>query len=138
MEPSSPSGGRATFVADERSIGQARAFVASVIASWGAPNNDDAVLLTSEAVTNAYLHASTTSVVVDVERSGACVRVAVADEDPTHPVVRSAAPDVPGGFGMRLIDSLSERWGIVDHAEDGKTVWFEVELQGTTPPGLIR
>jgi anti-sigma regulatory factor (Ser/Thr protein kinase) len=35
-------------------------------------------------------------------------------------------PDWPGGWGLGLVESLSDRWGVVQNG--GTTVWFEVTL----------
>ena len=35
-----------------------------------------------------------------------------------------------GGFGVRLVDELAASWGVDDLVEDGKCVWFEIELPG--------
>jgi hypothetical protein len=41
------------------------------------------------------------------------------------PTVKS--PDEYGGFGLRIVDASTNRWGYVA-ARDGKTVWFEIDL----------
>lgn len=83
----------------------------------------DVELLTSELVTNAIRHGRTEMLVtvdVDDER----VRVEVADRNPARPQLR--VPDETGGRGLRLVDELSDRWG-VHGGRPGKTVWFEIE-----------
>ena len=75
-----------------------------------------AVLLVSELVANAVLHAGTPCV----------VRVEVRDEDPRLPTVKDYGPDAVTGRGLHIIEWLSDRWG-VDGDERGKTVWFELD-----------
>lgn len=83
----------------------------------------DAVLMVSELVTNALVHAHSVAE-VSVDRAGAGVRVGVADQSSTSPVVRPADPRRIGGNGMRIIDALSDAWGTIRHPESGKEVWF--------------
>jgi anti-sigma regulatory factor (Ser/Thr protein kinase) len=91
---------------------------------------DDAMLLTSELVTNAVRHAGHTSddpieltVFVDSE----VLRVSVRDQgpgfDPSEVPVRSDE----GGWGLNLVRRLSSRWGVT-HVDDGTDVWFEIHL----------
>lgn len=90
---------------------------------------DALVLLVSESVTNAVVHARPPLVLcldVDAERT----RVEVRDGTSAEPVLRQTVPTQQGGRGMMFIDHLSSRWGTVTHdAEVGKpakTVWFEL------------
>jgi signal transduction histidine kinase len=53
------------------------------------------------------------------------VRVEVCDDGPGfEPVERP--PGVNGGFGMVLLRSLADRWGVA--IDDGTCVWFELDL----------
>jgi anti-sigma regulatory factor (Ser/Thr protein kinase) len=103
----------------------ARDRLRAFLASW---RDDDTraavVLLTSELVTNAVLHARS-QVTVRLDVTEERLRVHVDDESPTVPVRREARPDLPGGRGLLLLDSIAERWGVLPGAT-GKSVWFEV------------
>ena len=83
-----------------------------------------AVLLASELVANAVLHgAPPITVQVHVRRDR--IRISVADESPTLPVMRDADPS--GGWGMHLLERSAADWGL--HEERvGKCVWFELLL----------
>ncbi len=97
-----------------------------VLASWGcAASKDVAQLMVSELVTNAVLHGHCFESTVTVTDSAGAVKIAVTDPEPSPPRVADAGPLVPGGQGMHIVDSLSERWG-VEPCPDGKCVWFEV------------
>ena len=85
---------------------------------------DAVVLLTSELVTNAILHARTDIGLV-VRREAATIRVEVDDHSPQLPVPRNAAADALTGRGLTLVDVMSGAWGVEERAS-GKTVWFEV------------
>jgi anti-sigma regulatory factor (Ser/Thr protein kinase) len=124
---------RGSFPADDLAARRARAFVSSVFDAWAVPEVDDVTLLTSEAVANAYAHTDTRLVTVDIARSAGCARVSVHDEDPRRPAMRPQQPGSTEGFGLRLIRGLADRWGVEDVQDDGKAVWFEVELPGATP-----
>ena len=105
----------------------ARDRAARELAGWGDPEARHAVLLLiSELVTNAVIHARST-VIVDVAVTGdGPVHVTVHDESPVRPIARHHHADRPGGRGMHLLESLAARWG-VEESRSGKSVWFEVE-----------
>lgn len=83
------------------------------------------VLLVSELVTNALVHARPpVRLVIDVDDER--TRVEVLDAATRVPHVRSATVSALGGRGLALVDDLATRWGTrVD--DDGKTVWLELE-----------
>jgi anti-sigma regulatory factor (Ser/Thr protein kinase) len=111
----------------------ARAFVRSGVALLGWTESEDAVLLTSEAVSNSVEHAHSKAVEVSLRRHGRLVRVGVTDDDPIVPEMAPLDPTAVGGFGLRLIDLLSDEWGIEVVKGDGKCVWFEIALPIATP-----
>jgi anti-sigma regulatory factor (Ser/Thr protein kinase) len=110
---------------------EARRFVRETAAAK-APRQvmDDALLLTSELVTNAVRHAGHAvedpvelTVTVDPD----ILRVSVRDRGPGFdPRELRARPD-DGGWGLDLVERLSSRWG-VDRHPDASEVWFEIDL----------
>lgn len=87
----------------------------------------DALLLTSELVTNAIRH-TTGGVTLTTHfwPTESRLRVEVADESdrvPHLPARAHAAAE--GGRGLRLVDDLSASWGSQIVA-GGKCMWFEV------------
>lgn len=108
------------------SVALAREFVAGTLAEGDASDlNEDAVLLTSEVVTNALLHAGGGCVVtVDVDEG--TVRIEVHDEDHQSPMARRPRSDEEGGRGLELVDAIAWRWGSDPVEGDGKAVWFEL------------
>jgi serine/threonine-protein kinase RsbW len=93
---------------------------------------DRAQLLVSELATNSVQHSGATpgeDLVLRVERSKTAVRLEVQDSGRGHTVV-ARPPDLNGGggFGLNLVHTLSERWG-VEHAVAGPTrVWAQLSL----------
>lgn len=113
----------AAFAPDPRSAGDARRFVAATLESWDlADAVEVASLLTSELVANAVLHARTPLelVLVVVERS---IRVEVRDQSTQAAIARPVAAEAMSGRGLRLVDDLSDDWGVATEGH-GKTVWF--------------
>ncbi len=86
---------------------------------------DTAVLLTSEVVTNAILHART-PVTVTIHAVPGLVRIAVRDLSPVQPRIHSFSANAATGRGLRLLDQLARRWGVDAAQPVGKIVWFEV------------
>jgi len=104
----------------------ARRFLAAVLTAWRMPEllGGDAALLLSELATNAILHAESPFSVI-VRYDGRHLRVEVGDGSRERPHVRAAAPDLPGGHGLRMIDTVARRWGVLLTGR-GKRVWFEL------------
>jgi anti-sigma regulatory factor (Ser/Thr protein kinase) len=85
-------------------------------------------LLTSELVANAVVHGPSDGVVtVRAEPRGGEFLVRVGDEAQGLPAVLDNGPDVPGGQGVRLVDTLATEWGVEMHRDGNKTVWFRLE-----------
>ncbi|MGW0563928.1 SpoIIE family protein phosphatase [Streptomyces sp. NPDC003016] len=123
----------ASFDPVGRSVATARAFVRDTLQGWGyADIVDDAVVLTSELVTNAVVHAGTTADVLCL-RTDDGVRVEVGDRYPEReiPLQGTAqsfgSPDREGGRGLLLCAALAARWG-VEYAPTHKHVWFQLDL----------
>jgi anti-sigma regulatory factor (Ser/Thr protein kinase) len=119
------------------SVRAGRHFVQQTLARWHLEDLVDvATLLTSEAVTNAVIHAAT-PVLLDVYTREQLV-IEVSDHDTTAVLPPVAAAgleslleepdlDAENGRGLMLIATLADRWGIVPSPE-GKTVWFALDL----------
>ncbi|WP_179817442.1 SpoIIE family protein phosphatase [Allostreptomyces psammosilenae] len=129
---------RAVFEPVGRSVAAARSYVRDTLRGW-APEQvvDDAVVLTSELVTNAVVHAGTAAEVVCL-RSPASVRVEVVDRHPERVVPARALtasdvdPDSEGGRGLMLCQALAASWG-VEYAADRKCIWFRLDLPEQLP-----
>ena len=107
------------------SAGVARRFVGSTLDEWQLPEVVDVViLLASELVTNAILHARS-PMELRLVTFDARVRVEVHDSSPIEPVLRIYEDEAMTGRGLALVESFSSRWG-VEPDREGKAVWFEV------------
>jgi anti-sigma regulatory factor (Ser/Thr protein kinase) len=90
-------------------------------------------LMLSELVANAVQHggADATEVVeVRVASTPARVRVEVVDPgwQGAEPPRRIQHPD--GGYGLLLVEHLSDGWGREATAGGGSLAWFELDLDG--------
>jgi len=91
---------------------------------------EDLMLLVSEVVGNSVRHPRVDGNMVSMELDlfGDHVRVAVRDRGsgfrpPPPPDVDG---DPAGGFGLFLVEQLSDRWGV--QAEPHTEVWFELDV----------
>jgi PAS domain S-box-containing protein len=138
----------ATFEPVGRSVASARGFVRDTLQGWGFSEVvDDAVVLVSELVTNAVVHAGTSAEVTCL-RDEAGIRIEVADRYPKRTVplydgtytngagapgedpafeLGPAELEREGGRGLLLCAALATRWG-VDYTPTRKRVWFRLDL----------
>ncbi|CAN5693694.1 hypothetical protein BH24ACT3_BH24ACT3_10680 [soil metagenome] len=118
------------FPPEPASAGRARRFLGAALDGWGLHEAADAaVLLLSEVVTNAVLHAAT-DLTIAVSRRDGVLRVEVRDGSPRLPNVRSYDVEAATGRGLAMVELLARSWG-VDARVDGKVVWFEVDAGGS-------
>jgi anti-sigma regulatory factor (Ser/Thr protein kinase) len=120
---------RTELVCSDESPSTARRFVAHTLNDWDARfDKDDVLLLTSELVTNAVIHAPG-AIVLNVELLQNRLRVAVVDHGPGRPVVQPPEDlSRPSGRGMVIVDSMSSAWGVDPLPGGAKSVWFELRI----------
>ncbi len=111
---------------DMTAVGRARSFVRTHCRAAGVPTAtcDTVALLTSETVTNAFIHGRSEArlrLVVRPDR----VRVEVGDDNSRHPVRAERQDDALDGRGLDILALVSSAWGVTDDVA-GKIVWFEV------------
>ena len=112
--------------ADPRAARAARDFIAVFVGAQFLEVRDTCVLLVSEVVTNALRHTGG-EVVLELWRFPGRLRVEVSDETSRGPVAGGRNLLDGPGWGVPLMDALSDRWGTAPHG-DGKVVWFELDL----------
>jgi len=106
------------------SVPTARRFARAALSECTA-DVETVVLLVSEVVTNAVLHARSDIRLV-VEDRDDVARVEVHDGSPMLPRMHSFRRVAATGRGLRLLDTLAQAWGVEVTSEAGKVVWFEV------------
>jgi anti-sigma regulatory factor (Ser/Thr protein kinase) len=90
------------------------------------PLLEDVRLLVTELVSNSVRHAGATTVELTVAVRPGDVRVEVANQGaPFTPTVREARQEADPGWGLFLLDCLSDEWG-VDEDSGYQRVWFEM------------
>ncbi|MFE9257417.1 ATP-binding protein [Streptomyces sp. NPDC006879] len=99
---------------------------------------EDVLLLVSEVVTNACLHAGGPTELALRYPAGpdGSLRIEVSDPSPAPPRPRpSGAAHLPGGHGLIVMSRLAREWGVLPQGS-GKTVWLEMApLPAKAPPG---
>ncbi|MFR9724745.1 ATP-binding protein [Streptomyces sp. MS19] len=123
-------------------VARSREFLRGALHDWGwLPSEteeqrataEDALLVVSELVTNACLHAGGPEE-LRVGHAAKVLRIEVVDGGEGDPALRTTRrAGRPGGHGMFIVERLCLDWGVAhDTASGGKTVWAEV----AAPPGL--
>ncbi|MER7622216.1 MULTISPECIES: ATP-binding protein [Streptomyces] len=122
-----------------RVVSRCRGFTADALADWGwiPPDSEpagerieDVLLLVSEIVTNACLHAGGPEELV-LRHAHGVLRVEVSDRSPEPPRRQAPrSPALPGGHGLILLDRLAGDWGTEARPNGGvgKVVWLEISL----------
>ncbi|MFD5557600.1 MULTISPECIES: ATP-binding protein [unclassified Streptomyces] len=128
---------------DPAEVGRARRWARSRLAGSGIaadePVAETLILLVSELVTNAVVHAGCPAVLRLLLSSGRAetapltVRVEVADSCARPPRPRRADGEETGGRGLELVDGLADRWGWQQEGS-GKRIWCEVDRCDTPAP----
>lgn len=119
---------RLSLPAAVSSPGDARRFVARTLTeSLGREDVETAVLVTSELVTNAVVHAGAGCELL-LRGSNGALTISVTDPVPTSAERGRFRAELPVGRGLRLLEVLSRKWGVESRA-DGKTVWCELPVR---------
>ncbi|WP_223774597.1 ATP-binding SpoIIE family protein phosphatase [Streptomyces sp. 135] len=148
--PGPPAVVRTSLPGNPLAPAAARRFVRAALADWtelGVPAAagitdrlaDDSVLLVSELVTNAVVHAGTAVELLcrldeaaPGEDTGALV-IEVSDHHPSRAVRGEQGPAPTGtpeyGRGLQLVASLSDSWGIT-YRTGTKTIWVRLPVEG--------
>jgi anti-sigma regulatory factor (Ser/Thr protein kinase) len=111
-----------------RAAGEARQAAQAWLAGLRFPCEwlDDLLLIVSELVTNAVIHAETRLRLV-IHYDGRRVLTEVFDGDPRLPVRADETAQI-GGRGLFIVERLSNRWGS-DLVGGGKRVWAELAMR---------
>jgi anti-sigma regulatory factor (Ser/Thr protein kinase) len=91
----------------------------------GCTTTDDAVLVLSELVTNAMVHAGT-GCTIEMQHDDDRLLLDVRDPSPTPPVIAVVRPHDTRGRGLRIVDAVAGAWGW-EPTVDGKRVWANLD-----------
>src|ERR1022692_2536812 len=146
VEGSSDLVASAAYQPEPAAVAAARRFVRETLQSWlpaeqapaGSGLVDDAVLLTSELVTNAVVHARTL-VHVTCKLADGGLEVTVRDSLPASMVPgRAKDENIPAertsGRGLLLPSALASAWGVT-YGRAAKAVWFRIGLASAREDG---
>ncbi|WP_430625576.1 ATP-binding protein [Streptomyces sp. NBC_01264] len=92
----------------------------------------DALLITSELVTNAIRHGGGITH-FHAALADDALHLAVSDPNPDHPSAHPTAHGRPGGYGWPLIQLLAERVDITPLPDGGKTITAIQRLKTADP-----
>ncbi|HEY2601948.1 MAG TPA: ATP-binding protein [Thermoleophilaceae bacterium] len=110
-------------------IAAARRGLDSLETEVGSQRLHDMRLLVSELVTNSVRHAvagDSEQLELAVLVSKQCIHVSVTDPGPGFEASPRSPDDDPGsGWGLFLVEQLSDRWGV--EVNGSTQVWFELE-----------
>src|SRR5690348_7871255 len=128
---------RTRLPADHNSPGLARVAIRGALQESGlGAVLDEALLLSTELVTNSVVHAGT-DVELEIIAGNGSVTVSVLDFKAGPLFSAAAGSDVVDlaerGRGLQLVDALAAAWGTL-HFADGKGVWFRLDAPGATTP----
>jgi anti-sigma regulatory factor (Ser/Thr protein kinase) len=90
---------------------------------------DSGLVVATELVTNAVLHGTPVGRLIyfALDVDSARLRIEVHDARGDHlPAISAPGLDGETGRGLRLVDSLTKRWGCCPRQPVGKIVWGEV------------
>ena len=116
-----------TLAPEPKSVAKARSEVVAALGGRLDEVHLDTVrLLISELVTNAVRHGGDSKPVTLHASWNSHLRIEVMDRGHGFaPKPRSGPTDEPGGYGLFLVGTLADRWGV--DTDECTTVWFELE-----------
>ncbi|WP_157247746.1 SpoIIE family protein phosphatase [Nonomuraea typhae] len=118
------------FAGTPQAPAAARRFVRDTLAEWHLSHVEaDAVLLTSELVTNAVVHAGTAvELTCRLDAAAAPPRLEIQVDD-RHPL--RTVPPPAAGRGLTLAETLADAWGVT-YSRTAKRVWVRIDLMDDT------
>lgn len=122
--------------------GRARRSVLSQLQGQIAPSTArDVALVVSELVSNSVLHADVNpgrTLTVGLTRLDDRLRINVIDPGSRlEPHVLPPDPERLGGWGLRVVEEVSDAWGVSRNGIAGTRVWCDILLDRSGSPGLL-
>lgn len=113
------------FRCQPEAVTAVRTFVRDALDAQPPRLAEAAELMASELATNCVRHAKTDfELTVEVEGE---IRVEVRDVSRGRPTMRSPEAADPTGRGLRIVQALSDAWGVTPSSK-GKVVWFALYI----------
>ncbi|MFE5615851.1 ATP-binding protein [Streptomyces sp. NPDC056524] len=125
------------FLAEPQEVGALRRVVGLHLKTWGLQRQTEvAQICVSELVANVIRHVGmSTPTSLRLSMSGTRLRVEVRDPDcRALPTLLSAGLEAESGRGMRLVDAMADRWGVL-LGSDHKVTWCEIATDLSAPNG---
>lgn len=119
------------FSCRPQSVTAARGFVRETLSTQSQDVVDAVELMACELATNSVQHAQTDFELAIHDQQGE-IRVEVSDAGRGRPTLRSPTPQEPSGRGLRIVQALSNAWGVVP-GENGTRVWFTLAYGNDVP-----
>ena len=108
-----------------RAPGHARRWIVQRCREWHCDAlADSAALLTSELVTNVFLHART-DCLVHAAFAHPTLRVTVVDGSDQDLLPRPPSSTAEAGRGLAILAEVADSWGM-EHRDGAKSVWFDL------------
>lgn len=125
------------FLAEAAELAGLRRVMALHLRLWGLTElTDVAQLCVTELVTNVLTHVGPgTPTTLAVSMAGTHLRIEIHDPDARAlPTLLAATDGDESGRGMAIIDTVTDRWGVILRA-DSKVTWCELPTSLTAPTG---
>ncbi|MGW3955893.1 ATP-binding protein [Streptomyces sp. NPDC004752] len=123
------------------SVGAARRAVRALLTRWGTDDEvrDNAVIVTSELVTNAVTHSASERIACRLHSTADRLRIEVEDQNRAAalPTPRQPDPDDQSGRGLLLVAALSRDWGVTGTRRSARVVWAELATAPDAAPSSV-
>ncbi len=119
-----------SFAAGPTSVGAARRFATDTLPQLPPEALDAIVLMVSELASNC-VRFTPGGFSVSIEDDARRIRVDVTDCGGGEPTIRCPRPTDLSGRGLRIVEAMSDDWGVVPAVSSaGTTVWFTLMYVG--------
>ena len=124
VTPTAPRRASRTLPGTEASVAAARAFTRQMLESWNCLDwAEDVGIVVAELTANVIRHAGT-DFTIELEFGNGRIHVEVHDGSDALPSARDAGLWEGSGRGLRIVATLSDRWGTSSDST-GKSVWAD-------------
>lgn len=122
---------------EAESVAGTRRLMEEALRRWSIHSSrDDVVLVATELVTNAIRHALRDPAErgwLAIGLRGTGVICAVTDPSADPPVISPPHLVAESGYGLHIVEQMSEAWGHFVMADSGKVVWAQIPVAAAQP-----